>query len=76
MRTPLCSNFRDYRYDADAGVYRATVDVEGHRGLYRTPCLRDEAVERAPTSNVWRFSRNGQPTPLQVLRLEEARVPT
>jgi hypothetical protein len=64
-------NFRDYYYDASQNVFLAKVDIHGVRGLYRTPHVRAEIIERNATSNVWRLRRNGQPL-LEVKALEDA----
>lgn len=71
MTTLTATGFRDYRYDEEPDTYRATVDVQGHRGLYRSPCVRVESVYRERREEVWRYARNGTAAPsVRALELE------
>lgn len=71
MATLTVANFRDRCYDEAADRYFATVDVHGHRGLYRTSCIRVERVYRERGDPVWRYVRNGAAAPLAVQLMEE-----
>lgn len=70
MTTLVATDFRDYSYDEKTDRYYAIVDVQGHRGLYRAPCVRVEKVYRERGSFVWFYERNNRPAPLRVQLLE------
>jgi hypothetical protein len=70
-KTLDCTNFRNYHYDRERQEYRATVDVQGHYGLYRFPKVRVEDVYRSVENRVWRFVRNDKFAPMQVCLLED-----